>query len=130
MSTRVMRTLLMCRRDVSILILATIVVHVSELLPITDDNTISLALIATAPVPPAPGLAAGGGIGVDWWTHHSGGTLRQACSKPGLSSFTPLCVMKTPRRSNWDRTLRALHFRDSPDSIEDPYVTSITFTRR
>ncbi|KAJ7631809.1 hypothetical protein B0H17DRAFT_1164188 [Mycena rosella] len=54
-----------------------------------SEDTISLALLATTPLPMAPLVSAGGEVGVSWWSETGGGV------------FTPLFVLKRVRKQGF-----------------------------
>lgn len=60
-----------------------------------DNVALSLALVGSMPV--APGVNAGGDLGMSWWKQHSGGLFRDACDQQGERRYTPLCILKTIR---------------------------------
>jgi hypothetical protein len=61
-----------------------------------DNDSISLALVASVPV--APGLSVSGNVGMNWWKHHSGGLFRDACDEEGKNRYTPLYILKEIRK--------------------------------
>ncbi|KAH7925720.1 hypothetical protein BV22DRAFT_1064371 [Leucogyrophana mollusca] len=73
-----------------------------------SGEKVALALVANGPIPSAPGVTAGGELGLDWWTDTQASFVRKACSKNGEYSFTPLYALKRKLP-----TIRRL-FRDSP----------------
>jgi hypothetical protein len=61
-----------------------------------DNDALSLALLGSVAV--APGLVAGGDIGINWWKQHSGGLFRDACDQQGKDRYTPLYILKEIRK--------------------------------
>ncbi|KAJ6629831.1 hypothetical protein B0H10DRAFT_1210619 [Mycena sp. CBHHK59/15] len=62
------------------------------------EDVISLALVATSPLPVAPVVSAGGEIGGTWWSETGAGIFRRGCVPQGSYSFTPLFVLKRIRK--------------------------------
>ncbi|KAJ7759647.1 hypothetical protein B0H16DRAFT_1534018 [Mycena metata] len=63
-----------------------------------SDDTVSLALVASTPIPVAPLLSAGGDVGGSWWSKTGSGVFRHGCAPQGTYSFTPLFVLKQIRK--------------------------------
>ncbi|KAJ7176095.1 hypothetical protein C8R43DRAFT_974971 [Mycena crocata] len=47
-----------------------------------SEDTLSLALLSTTPLPVAPLVSAGGEVGVTWWSQTGGGVFRQGAIPP------------------------------------------------
>lgn len=71
---------------------------------ILDGEAVSLALLATAPLPVAP-VSAGGSIESSWWNQNTSGLYR--CGSDKEYTYTPLYVLKRIRKPGLLR-------RDSP----------------
>ncbi|KAJ7025922.1 hypothetical protein C8F04DRAFT_1126770 [Mycena alexandri] len=65
-----------------------------------SDDTVSLALVATTPIPVAPLVSAGGEVGGSWWSKTGSGVFRHGCAPQGTYSFTPLFVLKQVRKKS------------------------------
>jgi len=65
-----------------------------------SDDTVSLALVATTPLPVTPLVSAGGEIGGGWWSQTGAGVFRHGCAALGTYSFTPLFMLKRIRKKS------------------------------
>ncbi|KAG1782202.1 hypothetical protein EV702DRAFT_1070599 [Suillus placidus] len=79
-----------------------------------SGERIALALTASAPIPAAVGLTAGGTASMDWWTDAQAAFLRKAVDKTGMYCYTPLYTLKH-RQNNWAQRL----FRGGEDEEEE-----------
>ncbi|KAH7907733.1 hypothetical protein BJ138DRAFT_1014043 [Hygrophoropsis aurantiaca] len=73
-----------------------------------SGEELSLALVADSPLTVAPGVTAGGKVSTTWKTNIQAEYHRNASSKTGNYSFTPLFDLRR-KASSWNRILR-----DSP----------------
>ncbi|KAG2339527.1 hypothetical protein BDR05DRAFT_992030 [Suillus weaverae] len=80
----------------------------------TSGEKIALALTASAPIPAAVGLTAGGTASMDWWTNARAAFLRKAVDKAGQYRYTPLYTLKY-RRNHWAQRL----FRGGEEEEEE-----------
>lgn len=71
-----------------------------------DSEAVSLALLATVPLPVAP-VSVGGSIKSSWWSKNTSGLFRCACDDSENYCYTPLYTLKRIRKSGILR-------RDSP----------------
>ncbi|KAG1782203.1 hypothetical protein EV702DRAFT_1041898 [Suillus placidus] len=69
-----------------------------------SGERIVLALTASAPIPAAVGLTAGGTASMDWWTDAQSAFVRKAVDNTGQYRYTPLYTLKH-RQSNWAQRL-------------------------
>ncbi|KAG2346098.1 hypothetical protein BDR05DRAFT_878756 [Suillus weaverae] len=69
-----------------------------------SGERIALALTASAPIPAAVGLTAGGTASMDWWTDAQAAFIRKAVDKTGQYRYTPLYTLKH-RPNNWAQRL-------------------------
>ncbi|KAJ7281028.1 hypothetical protein C8J57DRAFT_1300692 [Mycena rebaudengoi] len=72
----------------------------------TEDN-ISLALVASTPIPAAPLVSAGGEVGVSWLSESGSGLFRRGCAPPDTECYTPLFGLKRIRK-------KSIFYRDEP----------------
>ncbi|KAG1869167.1 hypothetical protein C8R48DRAFT_110368 [Suillus tomentosus] len=64
-----------------------------------SGERIALALTASAPIPAAAGITAGGTVSMDWWTDAQAAFLRKAVDKAGQYRYTPLYSLKHKQNS-------------------------------
>lgn len=81
-----------------------------------SGERIALALTASAPIPAAAGLTAGGTASVDWWTDAQAAFLRKAVDKAGLYLYTPLYTLKH-RQNSW--VPRLFRGKEEEETTED-----------
>ncbi|KAJ6604910.1 hypothetical protein B0H10DRAFT_2077692 [Mycena sp. CBHHK59/15] len=77
-----------------------------------SEGTVSLALLATSPIPVTPLISAGGEIGGSWWSETGAGVFRHGCAPPETYSFTPLFVLKRVRKKGF------IPYRGTPSTQE------------
>jgi hypothetical protein len=83
-----------------------------------SGERIALALAASAPIPAAAGLTAGGTASVDWWTNAQAAFLRKAVDKAGLYRYTPLYTLKLHRPYSWvPRIFRGEQEEETEDDL-------------
>lgn len=84
-----------------------------------SGERIALALTASAPIPAAVGITAGGSASVDWWTDAQAAFLRKAVDKAGLYRYTPLYTLKHRQNSWVPRLFRGEGEEEGEEEIED-----------
>ncbi|KAG1748135.1 hypothetical protein EDB19DRAFT_1684462 [Suillus lakei] len=81
-----------------------------------SGERIALALTASAPIPAAVGLTAGGAASIDWWTDAQAAFLRKAFDKAGQYRYTPLYTLK--HKGTWvQRLLRGAEEEETEDMM-------------
>ncbi|KAG1758330.1 hypothetical protein EDD22DRAFT_910859 [Suillus occidentalis] len=82
-----------------------------------SGERIALALTASAPIPAAVGVTAGGSASVDWWTDAQAAFLRKAVDKAGLYRYTPLYTLKHRQNSWVPRLFRGEEEEETEDDL-------------
>ncbi|KAJ7113159.1 hypothetical protein C8R44DRAFT_797262 [Mycena epipterygia] len=85
-----------------------------------SEDTVSLALLATSPIPAAPLISAGGEVGGSWWSETGAGVFRHGSAPPGTYSFTPLFTLKRIRKKTFFPTRGMPPASEDEDMWEDP----------
>jgi len=81
------------------------------------EETIRVAFTGSVPIPHVPGLSATASVEpAAWWSQHSAGFYRQACSKEGEYNYTPLYQLQQVRKPS------VLLYRDSPIPEDEKWV--------
>ncbi|KAJ7105260.1 hypothetical protein C8R44DRAFT_886746 [Mycena epipterygia] len=84
------------------------------------EDIVSLALLATSPIPTAPLIWAGGEVWGSWWSETGAGVFRHGCAPPGTYKFTPLFTLKRIRKKTFLSTLGMSPASEDKDLWEDP----------
>ncbi|KAG2155300.1 uncharacterized protein EDB93DRAFT_1080547 [Suillus bovinus] len=82
-----------------------------------SGERIALALTASAPIPAAAGLIAGGTASMDWWTDAQAAFLRKAVDKAGQYRYTPLYSLKHRQHSFISRIFRGEEVEQTEDDL-------------
>jgi len=87
----------------------------------TEEHTFELSLKASVPIPTAPGVQAGGGLGANWSFGSTQGIVKQGLDESGAYVYYPLFSLK---QISWGRVASVIR-GDEPEADENDVLEDV-----